>query len=781
MKPLAIVIPWFGRDLKGGAETQTWQIATRLAARGHAVEVLTTCCHSHHDNWAVNHLPAGLAKEPEGFSIRRFPVARRNKRAFERVMGRLHGLHKSALKPGVSPLNETETAVFSHELIKSPSLLAHLTRHAKDYHAFVFIPYLYGPILNGLPLVSGKAWLQPCLHDESYAYLPPVARIFHQARGVLFNSEGEMELALRLYGPAIQPKSIVVGEGVEVPEIAAPEHRRARPAVLGDTPYVLCLGRKERGKNSHLLLDAFRRFKAAHPASRLKLVYAGVGRIHVDDLPGQAYDLGVVSEADKLALLDGCRALFQPSENESFSRVMMEAWLRARPVAAHRDCLATATAVRHCDGGWLAADEAEWSALFAELERLPQETLAAKAAAGQRYARDIADWDRVMDRYEAVLFAERAHEPRLPRATRQAVHQVLPNMSYGDAISNHARWIRGQLRQMGFDSEIFVRYVDPRVAAECRVFSPGCIKPADAVLYHHSIGSELTPHVVAHTGPKCLIYHNVTPPEFYELFRPEFAELLRQGRESLKRLAREFPISAGVSGYNANELSEAGFNSPGVMPLCIDPTQWNLLPDARLMRELQRGHNNLLFVGRLSPSKKQDDLLRAFKAYLEFDPAAALHIVGDGEPDDPYVAYLRHTAKVLGLAGRVNFAGMVNDAQLAAYYRTARIFWSMSEHEGFCVPLVEAMWHDVPVLAYKSSAVAETLGAGGVLFTRKANLSEAAAAAWFLVQDAALRAKVIAAQRQRRLFCSPAVVAAELRKLIERVLSANPQGDACHG
>jgi glycosyltransferase involved in cell wall biosynthesis len=292
------------------------------------------------------------------------------------------------------------------------------------------------------------------------------------------------------------------------------------------------------------------------------------------------------------------------------------------------------------------------------------------------------------------------------------------------------------------------------------------------VLYHHSIGSELTPHVIVHSGPKCLIYHNITPAEFFESFRPEFARLLRQGREELKPLARSFPVSVGDSEYNAGELCEAGFMSPGVLSICVDPGQWCHPADPQLMEQLQRGQTNVLFVGRLAPSKKQDDLLRAFKAYLELDPTAMLHIVGDGDVNDPYVAYLRYVTEFLELGERVNFAGLVNDAQLAAYYRTARLFWSMSEHEGFCVPLVEAMWHDVPVLAYKSSAVTGTLGAGGLLFTHKENVSELAVVAWLLTRDAGLRDKVIAAQRQRRRFCSPAAIAVELEQMVEQALAA---------
>src|SRR5215212_10297042 len=105
---LGIVTPWFGRDLKGGAEQHAWQIALRLAARGHSVEVLSTCCRSHQDDWETNHLPAGLAKEPEGFCIRRFPVVRRDRARFDTVCRRLLEIDPATLKPGVSPVAQEE-------------------------------------------------------------------------------------------------------------------------------------------------------------------------------------------------------------------------------------------------------------------------------------------------------------------------------------------------------------------------------------------------------------------------------------------------------------------------------------------------------------------------------------------------------------------------------------------------------------------------------------------------------------------------------------------------
>lgn len=213
---LALVIPWFGRELKGGAEQQAWQIATRLASRGHAVEVLTTCCRSHQDDWATNHLPSGLTREPEGFAVRRFPVDPRDRAAFEDVDRALRSLPAEALKPGVPPVRAEESRLFVDELIKSAGLLEFLARERDNFEWFIFLPYLYGPIIRGIALVGARAALQPCLHDEAYAYLPEVAEAFQHAALLLFNSEGEQELAMRLFGPGIWHKSRLIGEGVEI-------------------------------------------------------------------------------------------------------------------------------------------------------------------------------------------------------------------------------------------------------------------------------------------------------------------------------------------------------------------------------------------------------------------------------------------------------------------------------------------------------------------------------------------------------------------------------------
>jgi len=769
-RTLALVTPWFGGDLKGGAEQQAWQIATRLAARGHPVEVLTTCCQSFFDDWAENHLPVGKTVEG-GVTVRRFPVDGRDRAGFERLNAELLALPRDHLRPGVPPVVPEWGAVWTRANIHSQALYRYLDQQRAAGYAFLFIPYLYGPTLTGLPQVADQAWLQPCLHDEAYAYLPEVGHALQQARSLLFISRGEQQLAARLYGPMMWARGQVVGAGVEF-EALAEDHRAALPELLRNQPFLLCLGRRDPEKGTECLIDAFRRFRAEQPESLLVLALAGPGARDYGDPAAGIIDLGLVDEPTKAALLHACRLLCQPSTNESFSRVLFEAWYCGKPVIAHRDCLATALAVCDADGGWLAGPIAEWSARLAELAELPEVELAARGARGCRYALAHCDWERVIDRYEQALglvatdTGSTAGAPSAALSQQPAIHQLLPNLSYGDAISNQARQLRDELRAQGYRSEILVRFIDPQVAGECRRYADGDLAAKDGLLYHHSIGSELTAVAVAHPGPKLLIYHNITPAEFFAPYRPDQAMLLREGREALWRLAPEFPYSVGDSHYNAEELALFGFSEPGVLPLMIDPGHWREPADPALMRQLQDGKHNLLFVGRYAPNKGQHQLLEAFTHYLSRESEARLILVGGSEPGDPYALYLQSTLDALGLREHVVLPGKIDDAQLQAYYRTAHLFWSMSEHEGFCVPLIEAMWFDVPILAFHSSAVPETLAGSGLLFTDKDDLAAVATLAQQLVSDDALRTAVLEKQRQRRWAFTPEAVRPRLIELL---------------
>ena len=646
MKLTAIITPWWGKDLKGGAEQQAYQLATRLASRGHAVEILTTCCRSFSDDWAINHMRKGASKE-DNLIIRHFSVDKRNSEAFDRVNIQLLNFDKFFLKLSVSPITISDTEIFVSENINSEQLLKFLQKNYQNYHAFIFIPYLYGIILNGLPKVAQKAFLQPCLHDEVYSYLPQVENIFHSAKGLLFISKGEADIANRLYGPGIIQKSIVAGAGVEDDSSLGIVKDVVKGYNIKNIPFILCLGRRDKTKNTDFLLKVFARFKQKVPQSNLHLVLAGVGDLACLDVSLEIpdlIDLGLVSEEEKNALLNHCTALFQPSKNESYSRVMMEAWLYQRPVAVNEECLATLIAVKESQGGYFAVTEEEWINLFFEVDNSSEQELLEIGRKGQLYAKENASWDNVMERYEKALgLSPKPDIVAIPSnvGNLKAIHQLLPNLSYGDAISNQAIEIRNYLRQLGYQSDIFVRYIDERLIKEAKIIVNEKPDKNAGLIYHHSIGCpEITQLAIDHISSKCLVYHNITPSSFFEKYNSQFAQLLEQGREDLKVLSSHFPISVADSAYNASELSDAGFRDSDTLPIIVNPQKWDFMADTKLMSELQDGKANLIFVGRIAPNKKQDDLIKAFAHYLTMDCEARLILVGYGDKNDAYYCYL---------------------------------------------------------------------------------------------------------------------------------------------
>jgi glycosyltransferase involved in cell wall biosynthesis len=773
MKPIAFVIPWFGENLKGGAEQLAWQVSNRLARRGHTIEVLTTCCASFLEDWSTNHLSAGVEQIDE-LKVRRFKVDKRNGELFNHANTHALEVPADTLNPGSNPFTFGTGDLFVAENINSQSLERYLRWHKNKYQAFVFLPYLYGVILNGLPLVAEKSWLQPCLHDEVYAYLPAVENIMRSCHGILYNSLGEERLACNLFGPGITRKGEVVGVGVESFDLSSQAlPTRVAGLDLVQEQYILCLGRRDTTKNTAMLVQAFLMYRRQHPKTGLQLILAGPGDEQFGNSVQGVHDLGLVSELDKEALLSHCLALFQPSRNESYSRVIMEAWFYNRPVAAHGACLATAMAVEAAGGGWLGESLNDWTGLFHQFEQMEEAQLLAVGKKGREYARKYAEWDAVIDRYETV-FGLRPSEIISQKPQRRkslgTIHQLTPGFAYGDAISNQAMLIRELLQDMGYKSEIFTEHLDPLMTHEARLFKDGKgIKNDAGLIYHHSIGSGLTDFVIHHPGPKGLVYHNVTPPELVRDADPELAGILEQGIADLSRLAPFFSASVGDSYFNSRDLEENGFSSPAVLPICVAPEKWNVQADPNMMMRLQDGRDNFLFVGRLVANKCQHDLIEAFAVYRAMYGNCRLILVGGYIEEESYYQALEQQVRTLGLEGDVLFTSKVPDSTLHACYRCTHLYWSMSEHEGFGVPLIEAMWFDVPVLAYKSSAVPETLAEGGMLFTDKQDFQQLAAAARLLIHDPEVTSKIISGQHKRRKDFLPEAIKPQLEALVRRM------------
>lgn len=330
------------------------------------------------------------------------------------------------------------------------------------------------------------------------------------------------------------------------------------------------------------------------------------------------------------------------------------------------------------------------------------------------------------------------------------VHQFHPVLAPGDAMSNHVFALQRRVRDWGHDAHAYAIEAKPGVDAWSyrRLFRVA--KADDLVILHFSMGHEVFDQLVKVPGRKVLVYHNVTPPEFFAGVNPHAAAFAELGRRQLASLADRVDLAVGVSEYNRRELEAAGFEHTATVPILIDWASYDAEPDRGVLAGAGTPGTRLLFVGRISPNKRQDELIRMLAYYRRcIDPAARLLLVGSYRDQRQYQARLGALARGLGLTDAVVFAGSVTFAQLIAYYRTATVFVSLSEHEGFGVPLLEAMRFRLPVVAYAAAAVPETVGDAAVLLPRK-DLAEAAEAVGLVAERPALR-EALAERGTRRV------------------------------
>jgi glycosyltransferase involved in cell wall biosynthesis len=330
----------------------------------------------------------------EGIRVHRFAVSLRNLDAWVPLQIRLsEGMR----------LSLDEQFTWMTESVNSLSMYAEIEKRSREFDALFFAPYLFGTTFWGSLIDPERSVLIPCLHDECYAYVDIIQSMFHQVRGALFNALPERDLARELYGGV---RGGEVGMGFEI--LAPPSERTIQPYFKDLSPYLLYLGRKETGKNVHLLVDYFLELKGqggAYESLKLAVVGGGsfsdLGRPHAlerDDV----IDLVHVTEEEKRALLRHCVALVQPSTNESFSIVLMEAWLEGVPVLVHGKCRVTRHHTIQSGGGLYFSTSEDFNAVVGTL--LEQPELARELGeSGYRYVAERYTWDAVCERFYRVM------------------------------------------------------------------------------------------------------------------------------------------------------------------------------------------------------------------------------------------------------------------------------------------------------------------------------------------------------------------------------------------
>ena len=349
------------------------------------------------------------------------------------------------------------------------------------------------------------------------------------------------------------------------------------------------------------------------------------------------------------------------------------------------------------------------------------------------------------------------------------IHQWVPAAHRGDAIGDSSRTVRDMLRRMGHESDIFALTIDDDMRGEARPFGDPDAVRGDATIFHFALPSPMTEAFARLTGARLLQYHNITPAAFFAPYDAGLFRLAALGRRELATLAGRVDLALGDSDFNRRELESLGFERTDVMPIAVDTARIADAPRRPALEHiLGDGLINILFVGRLVPNKRIEDHIKLAEMYKRnVDAYYRFIFVGRQDAVPRYYAQIRALVDDYEmLPDRFWFTGPVPDVDLAAFYRWADAYVSLSEHEGFCVPLVEAMAADVPILAYGAGAVPETLGGAGVMFAPK-DLEVAAELLGSVVYDRGLREGVLEGQRRRLADFAPAKIQQKLAQVLE--------------
>lgn len=385
MKKIGFVVPWHGQNIPGGAEMALRGVTEHLHKAGISIEILTTCVREFTADWNENFHKSGLTEE-NGIPVRRFKVRKRNVDAFNRVNIKL-------MNDELLTLAEEE--IFCREMINSPDMYKYIEQHKNEYHCFVGIPYMFGPVYQMCKICPEKAVLIPCFHEEAYIYMDVFKKAFSSIQGMIFNAEPEKVLAERVYHTAGQ-KLITPGLGLDTGLVYDEERFRAKYDIW--EPFILYAGRKDVGKNIYTLIRYFAEYKKRNK-NNLKLVLIGGGSVKLPkSVHGDVYDLGFVPIQDKYDAYGAALTLCQPSKHESFSFVIMESWLCKRPVLVHKGCDVTKHFAVTSQGGFYFDNYFEFEGQVNYYIEHP-DTASQMGENGRKFVLENFDWDIVTRKY----------------------------------------------------------------------------------------------------------------------------------------------------------------------------------------------------------------------------------------------------------------------------------------------------------------------------------------------------------------------------------------------
>lgn len=346
------------------------------------------------------------------------------------------------------------------------------------------------------------------------------------------------------------------------------------------------------------------------------------------------------------------------------------------------------------------------------------------------------------------------------------IHQILPTISPGDAIGNEAQEIKRVLNEWGYKSEIYAQNIHPKINAKKYTEYKKISSKENILIFHFSIGSEVSEFVKKLPDKKIMIYHNITPPEYFCGVNETLVNLLGNGKKELRSLVDHIDLAVGVSEYNRLELQEMGFKNTDVLPIIINFHEYSS-PNKKLLSKYDDDFVNFLFVGRVTPHKRQEDIIKVFYYYKLINPKSRLFLAGSYEGCEIYSDYLKKLIQDLNLKD-VHLLGKISFNDLISYYKLADIFICMSEHEGFCVPILESMYFEVPIIAYKSTAIPFTLEDTGILVKEK-NYCEIAEMVNVLIEDEELRSTLVKKQKDRLENFKREKIISQLESILSKV------------